>query len=301
MDGKLGLGNKAQLTGFYARSNTPGIESGQHSFQFKSGYEWNGLILSGGYTEVGQGFNPEVGFLLREAFRKPEFLILQRIRPKKNWGGLLELRPHISYRSYWNFDGSLQTSFLHVDNHWEWRSGFEVHTGVNFTIEGVQNDFKIFEDITVPAGTYNHKEAQIVIITNPSKPVSFSTRHVYGGFFGGKRYSNSVTMRVLLGDKFNSEFQFSRNDIKEIGLENEEFATNIFRGRLSYSFTPRIFVQSLVQYNSAFDLWSANVRFGWLQRANTGLFLVYNQLSDEFGINNRSVTLKYSHMIDVLK
>lgn len=298
VDGKLGLGKKAQLTGFYAQSNTPEIGSGQHALQFKSGYEWNGLILSGGYTEVGQGFNPEVGFLLRESFRKPEFLILQRIRPEKGWLGVLEMRPHISYRSYWNFDGSLQTSFLHVDNHWEWQSGFEVHTGINFTIEGVQKDFEIFEGVNVPAGRYPHREAQFVLLTNPSRPISFSTRHILGGFFGGKRYANSVTMRVLLGDKFNSEFQFSRNDID---LPGGKFNTNIFRGRLSYSFTPLIFVQSLIQYNSAFDIWSANARFGWLQRANTGLFVVYNQLTDEFGINNRSFTIKYSHMIDVLR
>ena len=36
-----------------------------------------------GYTEVGEGFNPEIGFLEREAFRKPEALILYHLRPKK--------------------------------------------------------------------------------------------------------------------------------------------------------------------------------------------------------------------------
>ena len=75
VDGRLGLGQKAQLSGFYAKTATPGIESGDHSFQFQARYSWNGLILNGAYTEVGEGFNPEVGFLGRTAFRKPEFLI----------------------------------------------------------------------------------------------------------------------------------------------------------------------------------------------------------------------------------
>ncbi|MEZ4993592.1 MAG: hypothetical protein R2824_24430 [Saprospiraceae bacterium] len=79
------------------------------------------------------------------------------------------------------------------------------------------------------------------------------------------------------------------------------FTTNVFRSRLAYSFTPRIYLQSLIQYNSVADLWSANIRFGWLQQANTGLFLVFNENHNEFGISNRSVTLKYSRVFDVIK
>ena len=30
-----------------------------------------------------------------------------------------------------------------------------------------------------------------------------------------------------------------------------------------------------MQYNDRADLWSMNLRFGWLQAANTGLFIVY--------------------------
>ena len=247
---------------------------------------------------MAENFNPEVGFLFRSAFRKPEFLVLKRIRPKKNILGLLELRPHVSYRSYWNFDNFQETGFLHVDNHWEWKNGIELHTGVNFTTEGVVEDFEISDDIVVPAGTYDHKETQIVFFTNPSKIVSINIRSVTGGFFGGKKFANTATLTIRGGDKFSSEFGLSRNDIS---LPNGDFNTNIFKGRISYSFTPLIFAQSLIQYNSVADLWSANVRFGWLQRANTGLFIVYNETRAEGLINNRSITIKYSRMFDVLK
>lgn len=297
MDGRWGLGKKAQISGFYGRSISPGIEEDAYSFRLQTAYEWQGLDVFTAYSEVGEGFNPEVGFLARSAFRKPEFRVLKRIRPNGKFG-LLELRPHVSYRSYWGFDNFLQTSFLHVDNHWEWMSGLEIHTGINFTVEGVQESFEIAEGIVVPAGTYRHQEAQLVFITNPSKMFSISTRHVLGGFFGGKRYSNRVTLNVIFGDKFNGAFTLNRNDIE---LLNGKFNTNIFQSRLSYSFSPRIFTQSLIQYNSLADLWSANIRFGWLQQANTGLFLVYNQVHRDGLINNRSFTIKYTRMFDVLR
>ena len=298
IDGRYGIGNQAQLSGFYARTNTPGIEKDAHSFKGQAKYEWGGWELRAAYTEVGSGFNPEVGFLLRSEFRKPEFLVLYHLRPKNPNSPFLELRPHVSYRGYWRLNGFQETSFLHIDNHWEFKSGFEIHTGVNFTTEGVLVPFEISEGVVIPAGTFDHAEAQIVVITNGSKTLSFSTRHVLGGFFGGKRYANSVTTNIRVGDKFTTEFSLIRNDIR---LPYGDFTTNIFRSRLSYNFTPSIYLQSLVQYNSVSDLWSANVRFGWLQRANSGLFLVFNESRDDIiGINNRSFIIKYSYLFDVL-
>ena len=177
-----------------------------------------------------------------------------------------------------------------------------MHTGYNFTKEGVVTPFEISKGVIVPADTYDHGEVQLVLITNPSKPVSISARSVMGGFFGGKRYANSATVNLIFGDKFNGSFGFSHNDIR---LPNGDFTTDVFRARLAYSFTPNIFAQSLIQYNSVADVWSTNIRFGWLQQANTGLFLVYNEnrgradLVD--GVLNRSFIVKYSRVFDVIK
>ena len=296
-DGKLGLGNKAQLSGFFAKTATPGIGEDDIAFKMQSQYEWNGLNLNLAYSQVEEGFNPEVGFLQRTAFRKPEALVLQRIRMDGKWG-LLEIRPHVSYRGYWDFDGRQQTGFLHIDNHWEFQSGMELHSGINYTTEGVFEPFEISEGVIVPTGTYNHWETLLVFWTNLSKPLYLSTRHTLGGFFGGNRYSNTVMLGLRISDKFNSEFTLNRNDVH---LPDGDFNTNIFRARLSYSFTPRLYIQSLVQYNSVAEFWSANLRFGWLQTANTGLFLVYNETHGEIGTTNRSFILKYSRMFDLVK
>ena len=299
-DGKLGLGKKAQLSGFYAQSSTPGISDDEHAFRFQAQYEWNGFILSSAYTEVAEGFNPEMGFLSRQsAFRKPEFLIFKRIRASEN-SPFLEFRPHVSYRGFWNFSGFQETGFLHVDNHWEWKNGLEIHTGINFTTEGVVSDFEIFakDSIVVSAGTYKHREVQIIIRTNQSKPIYASTRSVLGGSFGGERYLNSGTLGIRLGDKFNSEFRFAHNDFR---LPNGNFTTDIFGARFSYSFTPSILAQSLVQYNSVADIWSTNIRFSLLKQANSGLFVVYNETRSGSSVLNRSFIVKYSIVIDVLK
>ena len=92
MDGTWGIGNKAEVNGFVAKSVTPGIEEKDHAFKILGNYNWNGWDLRAGYTEVGGGFNPEVGFLQRTEFKKPEFLILKAHRVK-NMGNLLGNSP----------------------------------------------------------------------------------------------------------------------------------------------------------------------------------------------------------------
>ena len=54
------------------------------------------------------------------------------------------------------------------------------------------------------------------------------------------------------------------------------------------------------------NLWSSNIRFGWLQQANTGLFVVYtdSQMIDERDLGpqttDRSLIIKFSQMFDAL-
>ena len=298
MDGKLGIGKKAQLSGYVSKSNTPGITKSDHAFNFLAVYNWNGWNLRAGYTEVGEGFNPEVGFLLRSAFKKPEFLIFKQWRPK-NTGKLLEVRPHVSYRGYWNFQNTHETGFLHVDNHWVWESGFEIHTGINFTKETVLTPFPISK-VSVSAGEYNHQELQLVLMSNANRKFYFQTRTVIGGYFGGNRISSTNKATFRLGDKFNTEGVLNYNRLQ---LPNGNAKVFITGARLAYSFTPRMFLQSLVQYNNVSNITSVNARFGWLRNANTGLFVVINIIKDTDyldALNNQSITIKYSHQFDLL-
>jgi hypothetical protein len=301
VDGRWGIGEYGELSGFVARTDTPGIETDDYAFRLAGRYDSETLIYSVGYTEVGDGFNPEVGFLSRRGYRKPDAFVLYRIRPD-DWAGLHELRPHISYRGFWDFDDFQETGYLHVDNHWEWKNGYELHTGVNFTREGVKEPFEISPGVVVPPGTYDHEDLQLVFFTNRGAPVGFETRVTLGGIFGGDRMALAPVFRLRIGAAFTSELGWRYNDVD---LPGGSFETNLGRLRLSYAFTPRIFVQSLVQYNDRADRWATNLRFGWLQTANTGLFVVYNEVRDigsvGSGIPDRNLIVKYSRLFNLLR
>ncbi len=305
LDGRIGIGKYGQIKGFAARTFTPDINDAQYAFKLGASYDSEAWRLSADYMEVAENFNPDVGFLERGGFRKPDLSILYRYRPD-NFLGLLELRPHTHYNGFWNFDGFQETGYWHIDNHWEWKNGYQFHTGVNITKEGilpiaVEDDSVIIQDIFVPPGTYNHAEAQIVLMTNQGAWWSLNMRITKGGFFGGDRFSLNPTFKFRFGENFNTQLSLSRNDIN---LPEGSVVTNLFRARISYSFTPRLFIQGLIQYNDFDDIWSTNLRLGWLQTANTGLFIVYNDIREIdnriSSTQSRNLIIKYNRLFDLL-
>jgi hypothetical protein len=298
-DGRWGIGRYGAIEGYAAKTKTPGLAGPDHAWNLRANLNSPAWTVDLGFTEVAEDFNPEVGFLARRDYRKPEALVLYRHRPRRLLG-LLELRPHVAASGYWKPDGFQESGLVHIDNHWEWRSGWEVHTGANLRREGVLTAFEIYPGVLVPPGTYDFAEAQLVGITNQGAPLSLETRLIAGGFFGGRRTTLAAGLRGRIGGSLNAYVDYVRNDVD---LPGGSFVADLFKARLSYSFSPRLYVQALIQYNSVIDDWSANLRLGWLQTANTGLFVVYNENHDPdrdgAGLRGRSVTIKYSHSFDL--
>ncbi len=303
IDGRWGIGDELMLSGYLAKTDTPGLHGRDHALQIRGDYNsehWsNGL----GYSEVGGEFNPEVGFVRRYDYRKADFRVLRRFRPKNFWG-LQELRPHVAYRGFWNFQGVYETGFLHVDNHWEFRSGAEVHTGINFTHEDVLVPFSVAPGKFVLPGTYDNAEMQLVMYTNRSAPLSVGLEVWAGGYFSGDRLTLEPDIQYRIGDRFNAALSWNYN---HIDLDNDlegPFDINVGILRLSYAFTPKVSLEGLFQYDDRTDAVTTNVRFAWLNSASSGLYLVYNASNMDDLLNRRQTSnefiIKYSYIFDLL-
>ncbi len=306
LDGRWGIGEGGTLSGFVSGTDTPGQPGeNNHAYAFNARHQSERVRLSLGFTEVAPNFNPEVGFLARRSYRRMNASVFTTLRPD-DFLGVHEFRPHVSHNTVFDFDNGLQeTQFTHIDNHLEWRNGYEIHTGMNVTREGVFEPFEIFPGVMVPPGRYDHSEAQIAGNTNLGAPVSANFNTIVGGLFGGKRVTITPSIAARAGETFNAMLEWSYNDLE---LPGGHFSTNLIRLRTSYSFTTRMFLQALVQYNDRANLWSSNLRFGLLSDANTGLFVVYNDIQPlgfergDFIIRSgRSLTVKYSYLFDILR
>ena len=301
-DARVAIGEPVTLSSFVARTQTPGLSGNEHAYDATASWasrSWDGSVA---IREIGENFNAEVGFVPRDGYRSYSGRVQRYIRPD---GFLREIRPHMSFNTFRSRRTGVEKGFeessrLHLDTHWEWPDGMVVFTTANWVREGLYEPFEISgTDVVVPPGTYDGWEAQFALNTNRSADISFNGRFTAGSFLSGDRWSPSVGVTLRSGAAFSTSVSLDYNDVN---LPEGDFETTLVSVNLGYFFTPRIYLQSLIQYSDQIDRLSANVRFGWLNTAGTGLFIVYNEIQgiDELdGPLGRSLTLKYTRQLNV--
>ena len=299
VDGRWGIGQNAMVQGFVGRTETPGRTGRDHALSLSTRYDSVTWRLIAGYQENGEDFNPEVGFVRRTGFRKFDFGVNNTSRPD----GFLkfqELTPHMSFTRFWSFDRVLETSFLHLHFPGEFEDSSSASVALNIRSEAVFDEFTV-SGIAIPPGRYDFNEVEYSYNSDRSAPFSAGMRATVAGFFGGDIVTLRPSVNARYGETFNMSLSYSRNNID---LPNGSVITNLTSVSAAYNFSPRLFLQTLVQHNDSADLWSLNFRVGWLQDANTGLFFVYNETEGvgDFvpSFAGRSVILKYSYLFDVL-
>jgi hypothetical protein len=302
VDGQVGVGDNFTLSSFAGYTDAPSQTSDarNHVVDVSGVYLSRALRLTGGFREMGADFNPEVGFVNRRDYRMYTGMWMVYLRPDRiSW--LREIRPHSSYNTFRSLEtGFEQSSRLHVDSHFEFSSGAHFEPAFNWVREGLTRPFEIVEGVVVEPGTYEGWEAAWRFNTNRSAPFSISGSLNAGSFLSGSRVNPSGSINYRHGSSATLEFTLDHNQVK---LAEGDFDVTLAGLRAGYFFTPRVYLQSLVQYADQTDSFSANVRFGWLNTAGTGLFIVYNEnqgINALSGPQQRSLVIKYNRQFNVL-
>jgi hypothetical protein len=304
IDGRWGIGESIILESWVARTSTPGAEFAGDDYAYSTTANYNSSVWSShlSLTKVTESFNPEVGFLRRDDFEHRQFFILRRFRP----GGdspLLEVRPHIRLSDYHDLNGFRESGFRHYDAHWEFKNGYQLETGYNYIIDGLVEPFEIIAGVFVPAGSYSGDEIEIEFNTNLSAPISLHMENRFGKVFGGDRIAIESTLRFRVGDSFTAALggAFTSFDLPYAG---GDFDVTLARLRMSYSFTPKMSIQAVLQYEDETETLSTNLRFSLLRTANSGLYVVYNEFEERmpgFGPAQREFVIKYNYLFDVFQ
>jgi hypothetical protein len=161
-----------------------------------------------------------------------------------------------------------------VDSHFEFPSGAFFSPAFDYVTEGLDEPFEVADDVIVPAGTYKGWQANWRFNSDRSAAFSFDGGTEWGSFLSGDIQGGFLGVSYRLGDAFSTSLRYTYNDVT---LPQGEFVTRLVTWRAGYFFTPRIYLQSLIQYSDQNDNWAANLRFGWLNTAGTGLFIVFNE------------------------
>lgn len=298
LDGRYWFGESTFVEGYVAATRTPGLQGREHSYYINLSHEGAHWLPRVSYMETGDHFNPEVGFVSRVGFRVPTVSLQRRLRvPSVSW--LREIRPQLHYNGFYDLDGFLETHSASLRTRLELENGAFLLSSVSHSIEGLKDPFAIHPGVEIPAGSYENLQTSVQFRTNASAPVALGGTLNAGGFFSGSRLGGSANLALRHGAAFTGEFRAGYNRVE---LPEGGFDTHLVGLTLGFAPTPSLSLRSLVQYSSQANLWTTNVRLGWLHAAGTGLFLVFNdsrQTGTSAGTLHRGVTLKYTRQFEL--
>jgi hypothetical protein len=279
VDANLGFGDHLTLFNYVAKTHTPGLRGRDHAASSSFLYDSDLLRLEGGYTEVGENFNPEVGFVQRIGYRRPNYGIFVSPRPK-NSRFIRRFWPHHHWQGYYRFDGRPESGFRHSDFRVDFQDGSSAGLAFNQNFEQLFKPFEIHPGVVLPVGSYPFNNWSLYGNSDRSAKLYASGNYAWGAFYSGRIRTLTLGGGLRSNYRYLLSTSYVRNDV-ELPVGN--FTTHLAILQFNYSFTPKSYLQSLIQYNSDSHQVGMNIRFAMIRLANTGLFIVYNSRFDTLG------------------
>lgn len=265
-------GNKnVSLMMFALKSSTEEIRDKDFAWGAQFSYPNDFLKVRVGYHEIGRNFTAGVGFVPRTGIRETYGEIMVGPRPGK-WG-ILQALTGFTFDHIINVQNEPETT--------EWQfiplkirfiSGEELSFSTGYFYENLYNDFRIYEQVVIPADAYDWWAHTLKMKTKGSRTVWSEANYRWGDFFSGKRQDimASVNWKVAVPLFLGARFQTSQVDLPE-----GSFTANIYQSSINFLFSPEITLNNYIQYDNATDVLGFQSRFQWILKPGNELALVW--------------------------
>ena len=275
------------INGYLARTRTEGWQGNDASY--RGDVQWTGDTygFEAEHLVVERNFNPEVGFLRREDFRRSYGMFRFSPRP----AGPSPIRKYqyeASFDYFTDTSGHLETQVGMVQAGMDLQNGDEWRVEVRNNYEFLDEAFEISDGLVLPVGGYRFNDAEASYTIGPQRKVNGTISGGGGQFFDGTRTEIGYRGRVEVSSRLGVEPGISLN---WVDLTEGSFLAKLLTARVTYNFSPRKTMMALVQYNSEGSVLGANVRFRWEFRPGSDLFVVYNEGRDTtLGVNRSTLS-----------
>jgi len=298
VDGVFSFYDNLSFNTYLARTETPGLHGDDVSYQTELDYSGDLWSLKLERLGVGANFNPEIGFLRRDDFRRTfaEFRYSPRPQSLRSVRRFL-VQPSLDYIT--DGAGRLETRLQQLLLGAEFENGDRLFGGVTDNFEFLKRPFQIAEGVSIPIGGYSFVNTRVVYALGEQRSITGAITFDRGGFFDGEKVSVGYNRpRVNLGAQLTVEPSLSFNWIT---LPDATFTSGLISTRVTYTVTPRMFVSALLQFNSSNDSLGTNVRFRWEYQPGSELFVVYTDERDTLTpsfptLENRAFVIKLTRL-----
>jgi len=232
---------------------------------------WSGHIS---YREFGHEYDPAVGFVTRNGFR--------RVEPQIGW----QPRSGIDWIRRFDFSAQFRhlesiTTGIAEERQWQFKLfGVDFESQDNFDInlqrqfEFLDNGFEISDGVLIQPGIYKNWEWSLPARTASRRVVSASVEIRRGGFWSGDRtqLAFGVDLRPSPGILLSATVENNNVDLPE-----GSFDANLVRVAGEWNITPLANVTGNIQYDDVSEIVGLFMRMRWIIAPGNDLFLVFTQ------------------------
>ena len=276
-DAALAFFTNLTASAYWAQTRTDGETSGAKSYRAQMLYDSDRYGLQAEHLFIGERFSPQVGFVSRPNMRR-NFLDA-RFSPRT--------KGRRAVRKYWwtgNYDriasasGRLESRTVHADFESEYHSGDRLGVYYDRHYEFLPAPFRIATGVTLPVGGYAFDNVRGSYAFGQQRVVAGTVFVERGSFYSGDKTTIGVSGgRVAISPLLSVSPGVSVNHVT---LPQGTFTNRLVTTRVVYTVTPLMFTSALIQYNSASNSLTANVRFRWEYQPGSEMFIVYNEERD---------------------
>jgi len=269
-DWNLAFGDHFQTGGFLARTSTPHLGGDDWAGQADAQWDSDKFYSHVSYAEVGDDFNPEMGFFTRLGVKEWRSVVSYQPRPKFWSLRQLYIFNELSYVT--DSEGEVQTR----NNRYEVDVIFNNAVFLAFKYfdywDVLDGDFEVHPGVIIPAGSYRFDNFFIGVQTVPSLPYFFFARYQRGDFYDGTLETKVLGARLRPAAGLLTRLFWERNDVE---LPGGAFTTNLYTARIEYAVSPRLSTNTLIQWNQD-DNFGFKAVGRWTFRPGSDLYLVYD-------------------------
>ena len=277
LDAAFSFYDNVNFNGYYAKSQTPGLVGDDESYQAAFTYNGDLYAFQLDHLLVGDNFNPEIGFMRRDDFRRTYTTAQYSPRPQNieairqfTWGASLDYITTVA--------GQLETRITQGRFQTELENSDRINFDVQKSYELLHQPFRVASDVAIPVGGYNFDDYFVSYSLGQQRRVAGTVSLQRGEFFSGDITAIGYRQGRL---EITPQFSISPGiSINNIDLPQGRFTTKLVTSRLTYTLTPRMFFSGLLQYNSSTNALSSNLRLRWEYQPGSELFVVYNDVRD---------------------
>lgn len=280
---------KLRLHTYLAATEYPGVQGNNRAGRVSAAYRDRFWDISALHREVGDAFDPGMGFVARRGIRHTYATLGAHPRPGRSWA--YEVNPYVEMHYFTNLHSALETREGSAGLGVLFGDGGKLQAQVTDVFEVIREPFLVAEQGEVDAGRYGFREGSISYTASAARPLSAEVKVEGGEFYDGDRASLSLAGSWRPNRHMALDLRAQRN---RISLSGQKFTADVFGARLDLARSRRLFLTTFVQYNSASEEAVTNVRLNFIHAPLSDIFLVFSERRDvDAGVVlERGITLK---------